>query len=195
MKNLKKNKKIETIKKVVNILLVILVLLFVLIVCMQRFSNNRLSFFNYRMFTVVTGSMEPRYKVGDVLIAKERDPEKVKVGDTISYLGEVGQFKDKVITHEVIEIEKNEKGEILFHTKGLSNIIEDPIVHERQLYGVVTGKLFILSLVYKIVGTKIGMFLFVIVPVLYIVGSEIVNAMLEKEEERRKKLKNKEKEE
>ena len=50
----------------------------------------------------------------------------------------------------------------------------------------------ILSLVYRIVGTKVGFFMFIIIPIMFIIGSEMVTTLLEKEEERRNKLKNKE---
>lgn len=60
---------------------------FIVVVCLQRFSDNKISFFNYRMFTVISGSMKPKYDIGDVLISKKEDPSKIKVGDTISYLG------------------------------------------------------------------------------------------------------------
>lgn len=192
MKKFFNSKAFKIIKSIFNVAIAIFIVLFLLIVCLQRFSDNKLSFFNFRMFTVITGSMEPLYNVGDVLVAKEVEPEDVEVGDTISYLGAQGQFKDKVITHEVISIEKNEKGEILYHTKGLANIVEDPIVNESQLYGVVVYKAAILSLIYKIIATKIGMFIFVVVPVIYIIVSEVVGMMLEKEEERRSKKKKKE---
>lgn len=175
----------KTIKKVFNILITTFVILFVIVVCLQRFSNNRISVFSYRMFTVVSGSMEPKYKIGDVLIAKEIEPSKIKVGDAISYLGEVGQFKDKVVTHEVIEIEKTEDGKYKYHTKGLSNIIEDPIVYENQLYGKVIYKTFILSFIYSIISKPIGMFILVFIPIMYIIISEIIITLVEKEERRR----------
>ena len=189
MKKIFESRPFKIIKTIFNIAIVVFVLAFVLIVCLQRFSNNRISFFNYRMFTVISGSMEPKYKIGDVLVAKEVAPNKVKVGDTISYLGKVGQFNDKVITHEVVEITKDDKGKLLFHTKGLANLVEDPIVSESQLYGVVVYKSMIMSMVYKVVGTTAGMFIFIIIPIFYIIGSEIISAMLEKEEERRNKAK------
>ena len=176
-------------KSVLNFVIVVGVLLFVLIICLQRFSNNRLSFFNYRMFTVVSGSMEPEYEIGDVLIAKEKDPSTIKVGDAISYLGTIGQFEDKVITHRVINIEKDEDGKLLFHTKGDANLIEDPVVHQDKLYGVVIYKTVILSNIYRVVGTSIGMFIFVVLPILYIIGSEFVAFLVEKEEKRRNKAK------
>lgn len=186
-------KAFKVFKSILNFIIVVGVLLFVFIVCLQRFSNNRLSFFNYRMFTVVSGSMEPEYEIGDVLIAKEKDPTTIRVGDTISYLGTIGQFDDKVITHRVVNIEKDKDGKLLFHTKGDANLIEDPIVHQDKLYGVVIYKTIILSNIYRVVGTSTGMFIFVVLPILYIIGSEFVSFLVSKEDERRKQYEAKKK--
>ena len=185
MKNLKKIGRIT--KCILNIVITVFIVLFLIVVCLQRFSNNRISFFNYRMFTVVSGSMEPNYKIGDVLISKTVEPSKIKVGDDLSYLGRTGDFKDKVVTHRVVDIYQDDKGEYLFKTKGSANMLEDPIVYEDQLYGVVVHKSVILSFMYKIVGTTTGMFIFIIIPIFYIIGSEILSAMLTREEKRRNK--------
>ena len=84
MKNLKNNKIFRIVTRVIKGTLITMLVLFVLMVCLQRFSNNRLSVFNLRLFTVISGSMEPKYKIGDVLVAKEVDPSEVKVGDAVS---------------------------------------------------------------------------------------------------------------
>lgn len=183
---------IKILMTALRIFIMILLAAFILVVCLQRFSDNKISFLKYRMFTVVSQSMTPKYDIGDVLISKEVDPSKVKEGDVISYLGTYGDFANKVITHRVVGIQKNAEGKYFFRAKGDANIVEDPIISQDNLYGVVVYKSFILSLVYRIVGTKIGFYLFIILPVLFIVGSEIISTMLEKEEERRNKLKNKE---
>lgn len=188
MKN-KLKKVFKIIAKVLNIILITMFVLFILMVCLQRFSGNKVSFFNYRMFTVISGSMKPTYDIGDVLISKEVEPSKIKVGDVISYLGAQGSFKDKVITHEVIDIEKDSEGKLVFHAKGTANLIEDPYVYEDQLYGVVIYRSVILSFIYKIVGTTYGVLIFVIIPIFYIIGSEIVSSLLEKEEKKRANLK------
>ena len=182
---------LEIIKKIVDVVLTIFVILFVLMICLQRFSNNEISIFKYRIFTVVSGSMEPDYNIGEVLISKEIDPKDIKVGDDVSYLGNSGTFKDKVVTHRVIEIETDVDGRLVFHTKGLANLVEDPIVYENQIYGIVVREAKILSFVYKFVGTPSGMFIFIVIPILYIVGSEMIYVMLEKEDKRRAKLKEK----
>lgn len=183
-------KYIKIIMNIIRVIFAIMFVAFILMVCLQRFSGNKVSFFNFRMFTVASGSMKPKYDIGDVLISKEVKPEDVKVGDTISYLGEKNDFNGKVITHEVVDIKKDASGKYLFHTKGLSNLVEDPIVYEHQLYGVVIHKMLLLSFVYKIVGTSYGLFLFVILPLLYIIGSEILSMMLFNEEKRRSKVNN-----
>mgnify|MGYP004577375341 FL=1 len=183
----KENKGLKIVKSVLNFVIALLVILFVIVVVLQRFSNNKLSFFNLRMFTVVSGSMKPTYDIGDVLISKETDASKIKVGDTISYLGRAGSFRDKVITHKVVGIEKDENGKYVFRTKGTANLVEDPLVYQDQLYGVVVYKVKLLSLIYKIVSTKYGMLIFVIIPLFYVIGSEILSFMLEKEEKRRSK--------
>lgn len=190
MKKLKDNKVLKVIAKVVKAIFVTMLVLFILMVCLQRFSSNRLSIFNFRLFTVISGSMEPKYKIGDVLVAVETDPSKVKVGDAVSYLGTKRDLKDKIVTHEVLEIEQDSNGKYYFHTKGICKdcLLEDPIVGQDQLYGVVKYKVKILSYIYKVVGTTYGLFLFVILPLLYIVGSEILTVLLEKEEQRRNRI-------
>lgn len=185
--NFKKNKLFKVLMSILRFFFFVLLVGFILVVCLQRFSGNKISFFNYRMFTVISGSMEPKYNIGDVLISKEVKPETIKVGDTISYLGRSGDFKDKVITHQVVGISKDENGKYLFHSKGLANLVEDPVVFESQLYGIVIYKSIILSLIYRIVATKLGLYVFIILPLLFIIGYEIVSTLLSKEEERRTK--------
>lgn len=182
-------KALKYVKQLVNIVLIIVVISFAIVVCLQRFSNNEIAFLDYRLFTVISGSMEPKYKIGDVLLAKEIDPSKIKKGDDISYLGEVGNFKNKVVTHQVIKIEKDENGKYLFHTKGIANLTEDPIVKEEQVYGKIVHEAKLLSFVYGLVAKPAGMFIFVIVPVFYIIGSEFLSFLLEKDEEKRNKAK------
>lgn len=186
---MKNSKVFKIIKTTIKTFVIMILIAFILVVCLQRFSNNKISIFNYRMFTVVTGSMEPKYTVGDVLISKEVEPSTIKVGDVVTYLGTKGDFYGKVITHQVVSITKGTDGKYIYKTKGLANLVEDPSITEDQLYGVVIYRSIILSLVYKIVATNIGFYLFIIVPLLYVIGSEIISSLLRKEEKRREKLK------
>lgn len=175
----------KIIKTIFNIAITVFVLLFLLIVCLQRFSNNEITFLGYRMFSVASSSMAPDYNIGDVLIVKKTEPDQIKVGDSISYYGKVGSFAGKVITHQVIEIDKDVDNNLVFHTKGISNLVEDPLVYADQIYGVVVHRSEVLSFIYRTVNTKYGMFIFIVIPIFYIIGSEMLAFLLEKEEERR----------
>lgn len=185
MKKLKDIKILNVICSLIKVAIVVFLMGFVVVVFLQRFSDNKISFFKYRMFTVVSGSMRPKYDIGDVLISKEVKPSTIKVGDAISYEDVKNDLKGKVITHEVISIQKDENDKYLFRAKGLTNLVEDPIVSEEQLYGIVIYKSFILSMIYKIIATKIGFYLFIIIPLLYIIASEVITALLDREEKRR----------
>ena len=89
-------------------------------------------------------------------------------------------------TIEVINIETDENGKLLFHTKGIANLVQDPVVSEDQIYGKVICELAPLSFVYKIITTKWGMLLCVIFPLMFIIGAEILATLLENEEEKRR---------
>ena len=93
---------------------------------------------------------------------------------TLSFDEITFSYKGEFITHRVVGSEKREDGKYYFRTKGDANIVEDPIVTEDQLYGVVVYRSAILSLVYRIVGTKVGFYLFIIIPILFIIGSGLI---------------------
>lgn len=157
---------------------------FALIVCLQRFSNNSISFMEYRMFSVATGSMVPKYQIGDVILCKEVDTNTLKIGDDITYLGNSGTFKNKTVTHRIIDIKTNGDGEKSFYTKGIASTRTDPVVKEEQIYGKIVKRFNFLSWLYKFVTTPDGFYMCIFIPLTFLVGSEIVTSMVEKYEEK-----------
>ena len=179
----------KIIKMVVNVFktfLALVIVLFVGFVILQRTTNNNFTVMGYRMFAVVTGSMEPVYKVGDVLLCKTVDPDTLKVGDDVTYLGKEASFKDKVITHRIEKIE-NKNGKKIFYTKGVASKSIDPPIEGNQIYGTVARKLVILSFFHKYSSGNMGFFFFVVIPIMLLVGTEIVQSMLEKYEKKNSK--------
>ncbi len=152
------------------------------IILVQRVFNNNVSLFGYRIFTVVTQSMEPDYMVSDIIISKNVDTNTLKVGDDVVYLGKVGTFENKIVTHRIIEIVEND-GPKEFYTQGINNTGVDPVVTEDQIYGVVLGKSSILSFLSKLVSTPFGFMLLVLLPGSILIATEIFDKFNEKEEE------------
>lgn len=173
--------------KTIKVLIYTGLVLFIAIVLLQKFSNNSITLFNYRMFTVLTGSMQPKYNIGDVLLCKEVDVETLEVGDDISYLGKEGSYKNKVITHRIVKIEKDKNNELLFHTQGLTNSVEDPVVKENQIYGKIVRNMGLLSYIHKLISTPGGFYLCIFIPLMILIGSEIISSMVERFEDKRLK--------
>lgn len=177
----KNNKILKIIGNIIYIMLFLIVLLTLMVVFLQRTTNNEVTIGGYRIFVVATGSMIPKYQVGDVLISKEISPEKIKIGDDIVYVGKEGSFKDKVVTHQVIFIEKeNEDYKII--TKGIANTGEDPEITQNEVLGKIVYKMKTMTFLQKIISNNYLFYFVIFVPIVLITYRQIRNAVLSLEE-------------
>ena len=177
------NKALKIIGNILYYMLVVLVLLILLVVLLQRVTHNNASIGGIRIFNIVTESMVPEYKVGDILISKSIDPSKIEIGDDVVYMGEVGSFQGKIITHRVIDIEKDGDN-YKFHTKGIANEYEDPaVVTADQIYGTIIYKTHILSFISKIINNLYGFYFLIFIPLAVLIIVKIVKIHREKYEE------------
>ena len=134
------------------------------VIILQKVTASNKSIAGYRIFRVITGSMEPEYDIGQVVISKEVDPNSIKVGDDIVYLGTYGEYSGKIIMHSVVGIDKDANGNLNFHAKGLhSSSVEDPQIKDSQIYGVVKFKSKILTILYKLATNIYSLFVIVLV--------------------------------
>jgi len=187
LKGLKDNKIFKIISSGIKVIISFIIIIIILIIFIQRVSNNKITFFGYSMFTIVSESMVPKYVIGDMIIAKKLEAENIKVGDDVVYLGEESNLKDKIVTHQVINI-TNENGEYIFQTKGLANQYEEPEIKEEQIYGVVVYKSKLLSFLSKIVNNIYGFYFVIFVPFTILIFFEIFDTINERKEEKNKNL-------
>ena len=158
---------IKIVFKIIYQILVIFCVILTAIIILQRVTSSNKSIAGYRIFRVISGSMEPEYDVGEVVISKEIDPKKIKVGDDIVYLGRYGEYNGKIIMHNVIAIDTDESGNLRFHAKGLhAYSVEDPQITASQIFGVVKYKSSILTILYKLATNIYSVFFIVIVLVI-----------------------------
>ena len=182
LKKIKENKVLKIIGNILYVLLFIIVLLMLVVVILQRVSDNSISLGGYRLFTVATGSMEPEYNVGDILLSKQVDINEIKVGDDVVYRGEEGSFKDKIVTHRVISI-REENGEKKFTTQGIANTEEDPEIDSSQIYGKVIYKVKTLSFIGQIAKNLYVFYFIIFIPIAIIIFRQIRNIFAEDDEE------------
>ena len=163
--------------------IIILLLLFLVILSgFQRFSNQH-NLFGYRVYIVASGSMIPTYNIGDTLLIKEMDASNIKKGDAVTYIGDDVGIDGMIITHQVQEVEMDEDGKYYFHTKGIANNIEDPIVSEEQVLGKVVYRFFLLSFIGRITTSKLLLFCFIAIPIAILIAIEIIKLIYKKDDE------------
>lgn len=159
---------IKIVLKIFYQILIIFCVLLTLIIVFQKVTNSNRSIAGYRIFRVITGSMEPEYDVGQVVICKEKDVNEIQVGDDIVYLGTYGEYNGKIIMHNVVGIDKDEKNNsVNFHAKGLhSASVEDPDIKPNQIFGVVILQSGILTMLYNLATSIYSAFIIISVLVL-----------------------------
>ena len=101
-----------------------IILIVIFVTAFSITSGGDFSFLGYRVFDVATGSMEPAYAPGDLLIVKKISPEDINIGDAITFRTSVDE--DIFLTHRVVEITKD--GSVGFVTKGDNNNAADYFV-------------------------------------------------------------------
>lgn len=146
-----------------SIVLVILApILFVsLVILINSYTNpdEVPSFFGWKPFIVLSGSMETEIYSGDVAVVKEVDLKEINKNDIIAF-----KEDDIVITHRVIDI-INENGTIKYKTKGDNNNVEDNgYVLAEQVEGIYQFKIRRLGNLAMFAQTPIGMIVCLSIP-------------------------------
>ena len=182
IQKLKNNKILKIIGNILYAIIFIIVLFILIIAILQRTTNNEITLFGYRIFVVATGSMVPEYEVGDVLVSKEVDPATIQVGDDIVYKGKEGSFKDKIVTHQVIMIEK-ENENYRIQTKGIANTKEDPEITQNEVIGKVIYKMGVLSLLQRAMSNNYVFYFVVFVPIVLLTFRQVLKSRLDDDDE------------
>lgn len=167
-KRITENPVLKLINNIIYVILFLIVASVLFVVILQRASNNAIALGGVRVFNIISESMVPKYNIGDVLVVKSIEPQNIKVGDDIAYIGQESTFNQKIVTHQVIKIDY-ENGEYIFHTKGIANILEDPLVHQNQVFGKVVYKIWILSFISKILSNVYVVFFGIFVPIVILI--------------------------
>ena len=153
--------------------------LMLLIVVMLAFSlvRGKLSgqppqVFGHRMYIVLSGSMQPAFNTGSLVLVRPVAPAEIRNGDIITYRGLGG--KEQLVSHRVVTVNDSNQG-ISFTTKGDANEATDPNpVAGKNLIGKVILAIPYLGYLMEYVRTKQGVFLVVIIPSMFLLIYELM---------------------
>jgi signal peptidase len=131
------------------------------------------SFMGYKPFIVLTGSMEPVFYSGDLVMVKEVEADSLQVGDVIAF-----REGTAVITHRIVQVEGADQ-ELRFITKGDNNNVNDrrPVTVE-QLEGVYLYRISKLGNFAMFMQTPVGMALFIALPLVSFILYDILRRTL-----------------
>ena len=185
----------EKIKKNIGIIILI-ILIPILLVSMVILINSYIkpnevpSFFGWKPFIVLSGSMETQISAGDIVVVKQTDANTLKKGDIIAF-----KENDIVITHRIDEVVQ-EGNEIKYITKGDNNNTQDiGYVLPRQVEGIFKFKVSRLGNLAMFIQTPVGMIICLSIPILILILIQLKDSQKDKELITQKDNKQKEMEE
>lgn len=145
-------------KRIIAAVLLVITFALVFIFVITRIQGETPTLFGYQLLRVVSPSMEPELKVGDIILAKNVDDiTTIEVGDIITYHGEFGDYAGKLITHEVIVPPYEAAGEYYLQTQGIANYYADPEISASQVQGKMVCTLPVFSAIYGFFMTPWGL--------------------------------------
>lgn len=140
---------------------VVFILVLFLAIQMGKQPEQPPHLFGYQGLTVLSNSMNPAFKTGDLVIAKSTDASKIQKDDVITFKTDDAPY----VTHRVVET-ANEAGETSFITKGDNNNTNDEeVVSANHLAGKVLFHIPYFGYLAKFIGSKTGLLLFIVLPV------------------------------
>ena len=162
----------------------ILCLILIFFILLNIFSMNNKSLFGFRIYRVISGSMQPALQIGDVIIVKKSNNYYER--DIITYSNGL-----TTITHRIIAINNDE-----VITKGDANEADDKPINKEQIIGKFFFRISNFSLFSMILSKNviylIMIFLLVLI-FLLVIGDRIIRNFRYQSSNVKKLKKNKEK--
>lgn len=123
---------------------------------------------------VLTDSMYPDIKSGDLIICKTVDPKEIKEGDVISFYDPASKGT-AVVTHMVIEIIE-EDGKLSFRTKGINNNTEDrlPVSADKVIAKYTGVRIAGAGNLAIFMQSTTGLLVCVVLPIILFVGYDVI---------------------
>ena len=122
---------------------------------------------------VLTDSMYPEIKSGDLIICRETDPAQVQEGDVISFFDPAGNGTT-IVTHRVAEVVR-EGESLMFRTRGDNNNTDDKLlVGAQDIVGAYKARIGGAGSVALFMQTTTGLIVCVVLPILLLVGYDIL---------------------
>lgn len=162
MSKIKKN-----ILNTISYLIVLMVVIFAIL-------TVGVKLFGIHVYTVLSGSMEPTYRVGSLVYVVKTNTNNLKEGDVITF--KIGN--STVATHRIIEISVDEDNNKIFYTKGDQNDIPDEVpIEVNKIIGKPIFTIPYLGYVTTFIKTKMGKILTIVIGIILILITIFIDSI------------------
>ena len=149
----------------VCLMLLVGTLLFFLV--QSKLTGGQPNFAGYKLYAVLSGSMNPAFNTGSLVAVKPVDPAALQEGDIITF----GSSGGKIVSHRIVGIDR--KDGLSFITKGdANNVADSGTVPASRVIGVVGVAIPFLGRLLVFSQTKQGLLTLIIIPALVILVLE-----------------------
>lgn len=166
----------KCVLRVVNVLAAVVIALALVVLLRTVFTpaGEVPSLGNYSFMRTLTGSMESAIPVHSFIVTEAVDPESLQVGDIITFRSTESKLEGALNTHRITSVYE-EGGQLMFHTKGDANAVEDSEpVSSINVVGKVVFISAALGTVVSLFSNPLVFFPFVVVPLVLLLGFELV---------------------
>lgn len=154
-------KKKTVLENIIDIFLIFIVIISIIIATLSGIIIIKESISPYEVpdimgikpFIVLTGSMEPIIKAGDLVLVKEVNENELKINDIIAFRY---TKEDEALIHRIVGIEEYE-GKTFFTTKGDNNQTEDKLnIEYKNIEGIYSFRIGKIGEIAMFIRTKQG---------------------------------------
>lgn len=186
----KSNKLMKTIGNIFFGIIVVIMILLVFSLGRSKISGEAPTVAGFHMYIVLSGSMNPTFDTGSLVVVKPTLPEKVKEGDIITFRG--AGDSEGLTSHRVMTVNDTSEG-LTFTTKGDANEVLDPMpIPAEKLVGTIILALPYLGYIMDFMRTKQGIVVFIVLPAILLILYELIKLFRsinrEKKESKREAL-------
>lgn len=176
---------------VFTLLMCLLVVILAYVIKVKMFTNSgRLGEIKLNFYTILTQSMYPTVKAGDIIVTYKNDDNKYNVGDIITFVSPASNSNRLTVTHRVNEI-STLNGEYSYKTKGDNNSTADnAAVPAKNVLGRVIFRIPKAGYIQQFLVTKTGWIVAVVIPAFGIIIYDILKLFKSFGKKRKNKIDN-----
>jgi signal peptidase I len=159
---------VKITSNVLYVLVFVTLLTMTIMVISSRASGGEPELFGYQFKTVLSGSMEPTFKTGSIILVEKIDnPKSLSKNDVITFK----QDERNMVTHRIVEVIKQPE-HVLYRTKGDNNEEADlnPVLAENVVAKYSGITIPFIGYFLKYASSQMGTAILLILPGLLLLG-------------------------